>query len=373
MSCLPGVRASAQLVESQSLDTPDAVFPEPFSMIRGFRELSDGRVLITDWREERLVGIDFEAATATDIGRVGAGPREYRLPDRLTPYPGDSTLLFDWGNSRLAIIGPDLAIHRTMPYQPKARMRVNPRAVDDRGVLYFVIPRFASGRPDASSSASVDIGRFDPETGDVQVVTRIKGSTPPSWRKQNKPRLTPGIPMVMFAAQDGWAVSLDGRLAIVRSGDYHVEWRETNGTILHGSSYAYDGRPVTYEDKWAFVERFLTGTPISGRGPDGGLGHSPPPSRAEIERMIETNEFADVHPYFVPAGVWLGPGDSLWVERSVPLGAGPILDVFDERGRMVRQIALPSERRVVGIGNGAVYTVVKDEFDLETLERYIVP
>ena len=57
-----------------------ATFPEPFSLVRGLRELSTGVVLVTDWTEERLVALDFGHGTATEIGRVGRGPHEFRLP-----------------------------------------------------------------------------------------------------------------------------------------------------------------------------------------------------------------------------------------------------------------------------------------------------
>ena len=49
--------------------------------------------------------------------------------------------------------------------------------------------------------------------------------------------------------------------------------------------------------------------------------------------------------------------------------AGAVLDVFDGAGRRARQMTLPAGRRVVGVGRGVIYVVVRDADDLETLEK----
>lgn len=350
-----------------------AAFPEPFSLVRGVRELPTGVVLVTDWTEERLVALDFAAGTSSPIGGVGGGPREYRLPSQLLELPGDSTLLYDAGNMRLAVIGPDLVIHRTMPAQrANAAYSISPRGADNAGRLYFVIPPWALG-PDAPPGDSMDAVRWDPKGDAVEPVARLKGARPPSWQRERRPRMTPGIPMVMFSAQDGWAAFRDGRVAVVRSGDYHVEWRAPGGQVTRGASYAYSPLPVTEADKRAFVTSFLQSSPMSGKGEGGGgLGHTPAEfiTPEQVAEMVRTNEFAETHPYFRAGGVWITPEGELLVERSVPAGAAPVLDVFDTEGRLVRQVTLPAGRRVVGVGRGTLYAVAKDADDLETLERY---
>jgi hypothetical protein len=349
-----------------------AAFPEPFSLVRGVRELSTGVVLVTDWTEERLVALDFGHGTATEIGRVGRGPHEFRLPAQLVPLPGDSTLLVDVGNARLAVIGPDLAIHRTLPAQrPGTPYAVTPRGADAAGRLYFGIPPWSQG-PDAPPGDSVDIVRWDPRTDSVEPLGRVQGAASTSWQREHRPRMTPGIPMVGYSAQDAWVVLPAGRIVVVRSGDYRVEWRAPGGRVTRGPSYAYPPLPVTDADQRAFVVAFTLGSPMSGRGPEGGLGHTPAEflSPERIAEDVRTNEFAERHPYFRAGGAWLTPDGELWVERSIPAGAAPVLDVFDGEGRMVRQVTLPAGRRVVGMGRGALYAVVKNADDLETLERY---
>src|SRR5262245_39354723 len=96
-----------------TLDKPDAVLDAEFTQIRGVRELRDGRVLISDRLDRGVVVATFGTNDVKPISRTGRGPTEYQLPTALIPLPGDSTLLFDEGNSRLAIIGPDLRIQRS--------------------------------------------------------------------------------------------------------------------------------------------------------------------------------------------------------------------------------------------------------------------
>lgn len=349
-----------------------AVFPEPFSQVRGIRALSAELVLVTDWTEERLVALDVGRGTLAPIGRVGGGPQEYRLPARLFALASDSTLLVDVGNQRLAVVGPDLAIHRTIPARARGRnYPIDPRGADSAGRIYFAIPPWALG-PAAPPGDSVDIARWDPRDEEVRVLARLKGSEPPSWQKEGRPRMTPGIPMVGFAPQDAWAVAPDGRLAIVRAGDYHVEWRLPDGRVRGGPSYAYPQLPVTEADKRAFVIAFTRSAPMSGRGEGGGLGHTPAeflrPER--IAEDVRTNEFAERHPYFRPGGAWIAPDGTLLVERSVATGGGPVLDVFDADGRLRKQATLPAGRRIVGVGYGLVYAVIADADGLETLESY---
>ncbi len=349
-------------------------FGEPFSQVRGLRELPTGIVLVTDWTEERLVALDFTRGTMVAIGRVGGGPREFRLPAQLLPYPGDSTLLVDVGNERFAVVGPDLALHRTLPARAGSRRYpVTPRGADAAGRLYFGIPPWALG-PDAPPGDSVDIARWDPRTDEMQILARLKGAERPSWQKERRPRMTPGIPMVAFAPQDAWALAPDGRIAIVHAGDYYVEWRDPDGTLRRGPSYAYVPLVVTEADKRAFVVAFTQSSPMSGRGEGGGLGHTPAEflSPESIARDIRTNEFAERHPYFRASGAWIAPDGALWVERSVRTGAAPVLDVFDADGRLVRQVTLPAGRRLVGVGRDGLYAVVADADGLETLERYRV-
>jgi hypothetical protein len=367
VSAIPDGRVAAQdNPPRRQLAKPDATFPEPFSLIRGLRELRDGRVLITDWIEERLVALDFSSGDARDLGRVGGGPEEFRLPAGLVALPGDSTLLVDVGNGRLAVVGPDLRIHRTFSASPsEARYGLTPRYADAEGFLYFTVPPWARG-PAAGPGDSVEIARWHPVQHTVEPVAMVKGMTP---RRDRGPSLTPRFPNVPFAPQDAWAVTPRGDLFVVRSDDYHVE-RGTGDRAVVGPPIDYSTLPVSHDDKFAYVLWNTLTTPVGGR--DGGLTHQPADwsEAAHIEKMIADNEFAEVKPAFVPRGVWTTPEGQLWVERSVPFAKPVRYDVFDDHATRIAQVVLPEGRRVLGFGRGVVYAVIEDADGFQRIERY---
>ena len=125
------LQASIAQPATLTLAAPERTLAIDFTQIRGVRELPDGRVLVTDRLDKGLGVADFARNTFTPIGRTGSGPAEYRLPTALAVMPGDSTLLSDEGNQRLAVIGPDLKIHRTFHLQiPGIGVPLGARAVD---------------------------------------------------------------------------------------------------------------------------------------------------------------------------------------------------------------------------------------------------
>jgi len=367
----PG-RSLGQAPPDVRLGAADAIAPEPFSLIKGLRELSDGRVLITDWIEQRLVVIDFARGSLEDVGRVGPGPREFRLPDRLLALPGDTTLLVDVGNGRLAVIAPTLEIVRTISiYAHGESYAMNPHGADGRGVLYFQLSPFAIGR--GAPSDSVAIGRWGERADRVTFVgDRVLLKAYTSRPSGSRPR--PGLPYVAFAKQDDWAVTSDGAVAVVRSSPYRVEWYGPGNRVLVGPAVAYTPIAVTADDRRREVRDFLRGSYVSGRGNDGGAGHvsAAMQSDQEIDRIAREGDFAAEFPPFRGGAVWAA-GDHIWVQRAAGGAGPPSLDVFDRSGRRIASVALPAGRTVIGFGSGTLYATVTGADDLLTLERYRLP
>ncbi len=85
---------------------------------------------------------------------------------------------------------------------------------------------------------------------------------------------------------------------------------------------------------------------------------------------VDDYEWPDVKPPFVASGVRVTPEGDAWVRRSVAAGDAPIFDVFGADGQLKERVTLPVGREVVGFGRAHVYVVLRDEFDLQWLERY---
>lgn len=352
------------------LTKPDAVLPREFSQIRGVRELRDGRLLITDWTDEVLLVADLRTGGVRQLGRKGAGPREYRLPAALLPLPGDSTLLVDQGNERLAVIGPDLSIVRSFSsHRPGLTHTVVPRAVDSAGRFYFEIPNWT--RPDASLNDSVAVVRWDPRTGIEEPIGRVRAET---YRKPGR-RLRPSLPYVVFAPQDVWQADGGGRVAFIRSAGYRVEWREPkDGRIVRGPPTPFRLLRVTAADRTEYIRRFVTTSPVGGRA---GSGLSATPAEMAtpeaIAAMVPDQEFAPTRPPFTDFTPRIAPDGTLWVERSVTTGAPPVFDLFDRQGVRRGVVSLPPGRRLLSLGAGVAYLAAVNEDGVEQLERYRLP
>jgi sugar lactone lactonase YvrE len=280
---------------------------------------------------------------------------------------GDSTLLLDLGNQRLSVLGPDGRIGRSLRADRPGRVGV--RGVDGGGGFYFAVPAWAA-RGTALTDDSVQVVRWDPATGQVRPVAVVQGTR---TRKDRSPSREMRLPVVGYAAHDAWAVLPSGQLVVVRAGGYRIEVIASDGEVVTGPSHAHATRPVTAQDRRAFVESFLASSPMSGRGADGGMGHAPSADEARITRLVETTEFADVHPPFVPDRLVAGSDGRVWVGRSPTPGGVAPYDVFDLKGRRVAQVEFTGDRRLVAVGSRGLYVVHEGEFGLQSLERYPFP
>ncbi len=387
LAFLGGLSPDAQAqVSERNLTAPDARFSEAFGMVGGVRELRDGRILVADPLGQALMVINLQTGTADTIGRVGAGPREYKQPDAVFALPGDSTLLVDLGNGRLTVLAPDLSFGETTPIaqgQPQSGggMRggmagmniVLPRGVDGQGRIYFQAMGMGM-RPGGQLPDSAAIMRWDRATGTFEQVGQVKleeRSVETSGGRGNQMMRLVQVPL---SPQDSWGVGLNGRVAAARSDGYYLEWIEPDGRRVRGDDVSYRPVRIRQAEKERWVEgRASSGLMIRaemgsggsrsisfGRGGGGGGGDS----------SVDDFEWPDVMPAFAARGVRVTPEGDVWVRRSVPAGGDTVFDVFGADGQLKERITLPADRRIVGFGPEHVYVVRNDEFDLQWLARY---
>ncbi|HEY7567815.1 MAG TPA: hypothetical protein VH762_09610 [Gemmatimonadaceae bacterium] len=361
------VQVQANAVREVSLGKVDRVVSQDFTQIRGLRELPDGRVLLSDRLDKGVVVVDFATNSIRVVGRTGRGPGEYKMPTTLTALPGDSTLLSDEGNSRIAIIGPDLKIHRSLNVMlPGGSMAMGARSIDTQGRFYLQIPAWVSNPQSPNANDTIPVVRFDAKARKVDTLLRVRGM---DWLPPG-PRY--GFGWVVFAPQDVWTVAPDGRIAVVRSGDYHVEWYEPNGRVVRGAPVRFERIPVTMEERLAYVREFLDNSSIGGRDAEGALSPIPAEMKDEknVREMATKNTFAEVKAPFTDGPLLIGPDGSLWVERSIRLGETPLWDVFDGGGKHVARVRLPARRQLGGVGARFLYVIASDDDGVQHLERY---
>lgn len=366
--------------EPVTLGDAEAVYEESFSVVSTVREMPDGRVLVADALGQVLVRLDLDAGTADTLGRVGEGPEEYRQPDAVWPLPGGKTLLVDLGNGRLTELSPELEFGDTRPYAigelgpGRELVLAIPQAVDDRGRLYFRSFGRMGGGELASDSAY--ILRLDLESEVVDSVGQIKlagTTTRTSGGPNNQNTSVSPIPL---SAADAWGVAADGRVVIVRSGDYHVDWIGSGGDVVSGPAVAYEPVRIGRGERQEWADsRSETG---------GGLGISLSVSNnamtmtasrggASNDDDLDQYEWPDYAPAFYGRPVPVDPAGRAWVRRHLDAGEAPVYDVFDGTGERRMVVQLLPGRRVVSFGDGKIYVVRMDEYGLQYLERYALP
>ncbi|MGD8866383.1 MAG: hypothetical protein PVI01_02115 [Gemmatimonadales bacterium] len=364
-----GTPAAAQegQVPRVKLSKPEASFPEPFSSIAGLRELPEGRVVVSDRLEIALRIVDLNAGTVEEIGHEGGGPGEYRMPGDLLWLPGDSTLLVDFGNMRLTTIAPDGTLGGSLGMMHPEGFMLFPRGTDAEGRLYFDRSNVMSMQPGESLPDSFAVVSLDRGTGVIDTIAMLPRPEVARVTSGGGGFAFSGSGVLPFESANDWAVARDGRVALAWGDDYRLEWRSRGGGGVVGPVVAYEPVEITRADKEAWADR-MSSASVSVVSTGGGSGRSRAFSMPRPD--IDALDWPEVKPPFGRSAVSVTPEGEAWVRRYVAAGDPETYDVFDAAARRVRQVVLPSDRRLVGFGRGVLYAVYVDGDDLQWLERY---
>lgn len=360
------------------LETPQRTFPDDFGSIQTVRELPDGDLLVADPLGKALYRVDMDAGTRTVVGREGQGPGEYLQPDAVWPLPGDSTLLVDLGNGRLATLGPDLSFGPTQPIalgEPRMGQPLVlaiPQAVDATGALYSRVMGGMGGEyPD-----SADVARIDRGARTSTPVARIKIGEVTQTTSGGANNRNVSISPIPLSPEDAWGVAPDGSVVVARSIDYHLERVGPGGAVTRGPPVPFDPVRIGQAEK----EEYLTEQARAGGGirvgvtmENGQMSMQFARGGAGEDRAVDQYAWPEIKPPFYGARIPVDPRNRAWVRRHVDAGEDSTYDVFDAAGERVGTVLLPHGKRVVGFGRDTVYVVAFDEFDLNYLEEYPLP
>lgn len=365
--------AAAQDVPLVRLDPPAATFPRGFSRIVGFWELRNGTVLVTDQLEEAIQLLDFASGRAQALSREGQGPGEYGMVGRLLAVNGDTTLMDDAVNGRFLRIFPDgrvdmETVPRTSVGSGGDGYYVFPRGVDRQGRYFFDLAGIVAAGADYGAKGVSPVFRFDPASGTTDSVAYLR--FPPmlaGLRRAGRSGVGPGISLgavsQAYQPRDDWAVDGDGRVAVVRHDDYHVEWHAPGRPPVNGPSVRHQPVPVGTAEKEAWLRSRGGGTMTVSDRQGTRQFRAPQPRAEDVEWPATLPPFTGT-PRITPEG-------DLWVQRSLPAAVTrPRFDVFDRGGRLVRQIELPEGRRLLGFGRAALYAIRTDADGLQWLEKF---
>jgi hypothetical protein len=332
---------SAQEPAPKQLLAPTWTAAEGFSAIYGIRELSDGRVLLLDGRESRVVVLTRDGKSFTEVGRKGGGPGEYQSPFLMIAMPADTTAVFDQGLRRILFIGPDAKPGATMNLPVMiARQMGAVRASDSRGrfVLEF-------GRPpeEGAVEKSRPIVAWTRETMRLDTLASIKPVetyTVPVKNGAGEVVGTTGY-SIRFAPADAWTVLSNGRVAVLHGEPYSLE-------IFGGREGPVRGAPIPY-----------TRVDVAA---------------SERVPAVVADKMPAKKPAFWSGQAMAGPDADVWIARELPAGATTRLyDRFDLTASRTVSVTMERAIRIIGFGRGAMYTIRTDADGLQWLEKRPIP
>jgi hypothetical protein len=357
----------AQAPARLSVGAPIATLTEEFSGLYSMRELADGRVILSDNRENRLVVADFTANSVRGLGRPGDGPGEFRRTTRLFPLSGDSTLMASirspWividASGALSTLSPGLPVvayfrdglilvRGTDAFGGILTAREPPRRPgQSRIISHLVLVARATLKLD--TIGRVDAGRVPRQTSVAEVAAR-------------------GDVLDAYPTLDHFLLAPDGWVVVVRFDPYRVDWRSPDGHWINGAPVSEPQVVVNAREKAAFLaSRALSPRPVAILAPGVGYG-GPPPPRLTFEWPEA------IPPFNGRSAIFATPHGEVVVQRTptaeVP---NPMYDVFNRRGSRAYQVALTADRKILGFGNGVVYVITTDAVGLQRLSSHRWP
>lgn len=347
---LPAV-AAAQREPVITLKPANASLAEEYSKIKSVRELADGRVLIGDERERRLVVADLRSGMVSVIARVGRGPGEFQSVGPFVALPRDSTLMPDWGSQRWLLLADARVVATVPPETPAIKIaRVMALGADGHGrVLSWKFALATGGRPFAPAD-SLFLIRVERATGRADTIGRLRslyerGKLFGGGREVAVPPMAVGDQALLFA--DGW-------VAIARLDPYRVDWRAADGRIARGAPLPFSATKVDEREKRAYLDRL---TKKWGQAP----------------QYADDVWPADLPPF--ESDALLPAPDGKLLIRRVPTASqpNPRYDLVDRRGALTGQITLPEGQHIVGFGAKSVYVAVTDDDGIQRLRRHPWP
>jgi hypothetical protein len=350
---ITGPSLHAQETASVTLVAPSASLATQFTRITAVRELADGRLLVVDEGDNKVVVVDWRAQSVRQVGRNGASAGEYRSVQRLFAIGHDSSLLPDPANGRWLLMAHDSIVGQLAAATPVVRsLGVNPLGADAAGFVVNTRPRIINGVPQLDSLVVI---RGSRGTGRVDTLGVLLNRRPDLPGGRIDPTKPVPISYNPLAAGEQLAVFPDGWIALARLHPYRVEWVAPDGRRVKGPALPLQPTRVDAREKSAVLERESRATGREPRNPEA------------------VGSWPETVPAFLTAAILPSTDGSLWIRRT-PTRDKPLLryDVVDRTGTLVMQVQQPESEQVVGFGRGSVYTVKSDADGIQTLRRHVL-
>ncbi|MBI2409039.1 MAG: hypothetical protein HYV19_12130 [Gemmatimonadetes bacterium] len=418
--------AGAPLAAQQNLPPVRPVGPvtkvsptDLLGSVTSVRPLPGGGVIVNDLTRRQLVVLDTafnKASVIADTTPATANSYSSRMAG-LIPYRGDSSLFIDPQSLSMLVIDGKGEVNRVMavPRPQDATFMIGgpfgTPGVDPQGrIVYrgFVMPNMrgmnrqgppqpgqAFTPPPMADTAPVYRVNLQTRALDTAAYFKIPG-TSINVTQDDKGAMRISMQTNPMPVVDDWALMPDGRIAVVRGKDYHVDWLALDGTWASSPKIPYSWERLDDDAKEKFIDSVkveaekqrelmnramqngvananqMLGGAASGqpmrvemRFEGGGGGGRPQQGVQQISapsvNFVKAKELPDYRPVFRTGAVRADQDGNLWVRTTAPSDAGPIYDVINGKGELVDRVKLPYGRVISGFGPGVVFMGVQDD------------
>lgn len=359
---------AAQRIETLTLPPAAETHPHEFTGVTSLRELSDGRVIVTDGGEQRLLVIDFATGTSKEIGRKGRGPEEYGMVAFIYDIGADSSIMVDMMARRFLLFDGDSIVETVPPDDAGAAAAGG--VIDGADRLGHVARRrraasapgvTVTGKDD--STAVILISRA---TGRVDTIAMLRLAEIRTERTTNSEGRTTSIfsrPVGYLPSKEEAVLLPDGTLAVARLEPFRVDLRAPDGTWLHGDSLPVPPIRADRRERQAFMQR--NSVPRESPGPP-----SPFPEPEPVSASAD--DFPDYFPpYNFGTAPVAGPDGTILIKRARSADyMQSHYFVIDRNARLLGEITLPANEEILGVGKQTIYIGYKDEVDIQRIRRH---
>jgi hypothetical protein len=356
--------AWAQPLRPISLAKANATLDDDFVGLTSMRELADGRVILTDGRDQRIFLADFALGTATPLSRKGKGPLEYSFVGFVYATAADSTIMLDLSNRRWLVFAGASVVGTVPPDNPAVEVSQPMTGADRLGrVLSTKGTNFVAGVRVYTRRDSQVVMLVDRRTGRADSVARVREMPREATKTVDaEGRVTSSSNRATESAAQGEEAFLanDGTLAIIRLEPLRVDWRSPTGTWTRGAPLPITGAAVTAVEREAIVKRRA--------------------ENAESMRKAGFAAFPDAPiPTTLPAlanlrGAIGLPDGRIALQRRSPTSVPSVRYVIvNRKGAIDGEITLAANEQIIGFGARSIYVSFKDADDVQRLRRHAWP
>lgn len=355
---------SARLTEELRIDGRDHTlvpFAQPSDAAIAIAE--DGTVAIAQPLEMRIRFFSPDGDSTSSVGRIGEGPGEFLNVGRIG-WLGDSLWVYDQRLSRVSIFTPQLKFARTIG----VRSQLEPSARD------------AGKIPPAAFSLLVGI-----LPGDTPIWNAIPywETIPEDFGGRNYFATADATGVVrqvlMRIPADERMVTAAGASTINSLGNAPVHAISSDSELLglsyvemEGSQYILTVRVVDSRGEAVFERRFPIETiPLPAAVRDSAMDARA--SRMQNQQLLRAVEaHLDATKIYPPLReMIIGRDKTVWIGLTERNGAHPYMALSPD-GESLGLVRLPIKSRLADAEKGRVWSIERDDFDVESLVEYRV-